>query len=428
MEILNKKKIKKIAIVGVGYVGLPLALELHRHFKISCYDFSLSRVEQLNKGIDENNENNLKKINKKNISFSNQKKILKNNDIFIICVPTPILKNNKPDLKMTINASALVSKYIKSKSIVIYESTFYPGLTEEICLPILQKKSGMKINKDFYIGYSPERINPADKKHNLKNIVKIISASDKKALNIIDYVYSKICKSGLHKANSIKIAEGSKIIENIQRDINIALMNELSIVFDKLNIPFQDVLKAAKTKWNFLDFSPGLVGGHCIGVDPYYLTYKSKRVNYIPKVILSGRKINDNMHFIIYKKIINECKKNKIDPEKSSVIQLGITFKENCSDFRNSKSIELYQLLKSSFKKVDLYDPIVNSTKLLEKENIKLLNTSLTRKYDFVIISVLHNLFNSEIDFKKIIKTNSQIFSIKPLNNKSIKQNKILYL
>ena len=416
MKNQKEKRIKKIAIIGIGYIGLPLALEFHKFYKVIAYDFSKTRINQLNKKIDINNESDLKKINKEKIKFTNNESDLFKNDIFIICVPTPVLKNLNPDLSLIINATKLVSKFISKNSIVIFESTVYPGLTEEICLPILEKLSNMKVNKDFYLGYSPERINPADSKHNLRNVIKVISSSNNKSLKIIEDIYGKICLAGLHKAKSIKVAEGSKIIENIQRDINIALMNELSIIFDKLNIPFHEVLKASRTKWNFLDFHPGLVGGHCIGVDPYYMTYKSNKIKYNPKIILSGRKINDKMHIYISKKILNLCKRNNINPKSSRVLQLGITFKEDCSDFRNSKSIDLHKLLIKNFKKVDIYDPIVDVNKFEFETNLKLTSTTKNKKYDLIVISTSHKLFNKNIDYSLLLKKYGFIFSIKPFN------------
>ena len=413
MKINKEQRVKRIAIIGIGYIGLPLAIEFHKYFEITCYDFSSKRINELNNSLDSNSENDLRNINKKKINFSHNKNDLYNHDIFIICVPTPVLKNKKPDLKFIVNATNLVSKYITKNSIIVYESTVYPGLTEEICLPIILKKTKLTYNKDFSLGYSPERINPGDQKHNIKNVIKVISASNKKALNILDSVYKKICLAGTHKANSIRIAEGSKVIENIQRDLNIALMNELSIIFNKMNIDFQAVLEAANTKWNFLDFKPGLVGGHCIGVDPYYLTFKSNELKYNPKIILSGRNINDNMHKEVLNRILKKFNKSNLSTKKCNVLLVGASFKEDCSDFRNSKSIELFKLLKNKFLEVDFYDPLVDQVEFFKKNKIKLKYKIGKKKYNLIVLAVTHTIFKNMKFFDKNLKKNSFIFSIK---------------
>jgi UDP-N-acetyl-D-glucosamine/UDP-N-acetyl-D-galactosamine dehydrogenase len=413
MNFKKEQRVKNIAIIGIGYIGLPLAIEFHKHYKVTCYDFSTKRINELNKNIDSNNESNLTKLNPKNINFTNNKTDLKNNDVYILCVPTPVLINKKPDLGLIVNATKLVAKSISKNSIIVYESTVYPGVTEDVCLPIIKQISKLKYNKDFSIAYSPERINPGDRIHNLKNIIKVVSASNKNALRIIDTMYKKICLAGTFKAESIKVAEGSKVIENIQRDLNIALMNELSIIFDKMNVNFQQVLEAANTKWNFLDFKPGLVGGHCIGIDPYYLTYKAKTLNYSPKIILSGRKINDNMHKEVLSRILKKCKKLNIKVPNSNVLLLGATFKENCSDFRNSKSVELYNLLKNKFNDVDFYDPLVDYNDFMKKNNIKLKKKIGKKKYNLILIAVSHNFFSDMNFYNNNLKKNSFIFSIK---------------
>lgn len=415
MRTFNNKKIKNIAVVGIGYVGLPLSIELHKHFNVTSFDFSNKRIDQLNKRIDINNENNLKKINKKNIKFTYNESDLKLNEVFIICVPTPILKNTLPDLKLIKNASEVVGKYINKNSLVIYESTVYPGLTEEICIPILEKKSNLKLNKDFLVGYSPERINPSDKKHTITNTIKVVSGSNTKALNLVDFIYKKICKAGTYKTNTIKEAESSKIIENIQRDLNIALMNELSIIFHKLNIDFNNVLRAASTKWNFINFQPGLVGGHCIGIDPYYLTYQSKKNNYNPQIILSGRKINDSMHKILFERIKLHLSNKKLNLKKLNVLILGASFKTNCSDYRNSRVINFYNYIKKNFLSINVYDPLINSKDFYKDTKIKMINKITKKKYNLIIFAVNHDkIMNKGTKFyENILTQNNYIFSFK---------------
>lgn len=415
MRTFNNKNIKNIAVIGIGYVGLPLSIELHKHFNTICYDFSSSRINQLNKKIDKNNENNLLDLNYKKIKFTNNKNDLKLVDVFIVCVPTPILKNTLPDLKMIKNASNLVGKNIKKNSLIIYESTVYPGLTEEICIPILEKNSKLKLNKEFTVGYSPERINPSDKKHTIQNTIKVVSGSNSKALKQVDYIYKKICKAGTFKTKTIKEAESSKIIENIQRDLNIALMNELSIIFQKLNIDFDNVLMAANTKWNFNNFHPGLVGGHCIGIDPYYLTYQSKKNKYNPQIILSGRKINDSMHKVLFSRIKSNLKKNKFKLPKLNILILGAAFKENCSDYRNSRVVNFFKLIEGYFSSVDLYDPLINNFDFLRDTGIKINKDYNKRKYDVIIFAVNHDkiIKKGAIHYKKLLNKKSSVFSFK---------------
>ena len=310
--MIFKKKEIKIAVLGLGYVGLPLAIELAKNFKVFGYDIKKKRVEDLICNIDKNDEVNTKKLKKTKALFSYEENILKNANIFIITVPTEVDKNNLPNLSLLKDSTKTVSKYLKKKSIIIYESTVYPGCTEEVCLPILKRNKKFKYNKNFFIGYSPERINPGDKKRNISNISKVVSGSSERSLQQIKFIYSKIVKQGVYAAPSIKIAEAAKAIENTQRDLNIGFMNELYMFFNKINIPTDEVLKAAGTKWNFLNFSPGLVGGHCIGIDPYYLIKKFKEVNINPNIILSGRKTNNNFHEYIAEKAIKIIKKKKI--------------------------------------------------------------------------------------------------------------------
>ena len=409
----------------MGYVGLPLAVAFAKKFIVTGYDINLQRINKLKKNYDETNEvlkNSLK--NAKKLNFTSKIGDISDCNIFIITVPTPVFKNNQPNLKMLISASKEVGKIIKKNDIIIYESTVYPGVTEEICIPILEKNSKQKINKDFFVGYSPERVNPGDKSKKITDITKIVSGSNKYALNKINKLYLKIITAGTYQAKNIKIAEAAKVIENTQRDLNIALINELSIIFEKLKISTEEVLKAAETKWNFLSFRPGLVGGHCIGVDPYYLTYKSKKVGYVPKIILAGRKLNDDMPKYVFKKIYNEFKSRKIRMYKKKILIMGLTFKENCPDIRNSKVINLFDYFKKQNVKISTYDPVLNLKKKFKK-NYNLISKPKKNFYDCVIIAVKHKQF---IDKKRMIKTycnkNGFIFDLKYIlkNEKNYKR------
>jgi UDP-N-acetyl-D-galactosamine dehydrogenase len=413
--IINKKLKKKIAVIGLGYVGLPLAIAFGKKYNVLGYDLNKRRIIELKNKKDNNLEISKKEfIKSKFIKFSNLEKDLYGCEIFIITVPTPITKDKKPDLRLLIKATEAVAKNLKKKSMIIYESTVYPGTTEEICLPIIERVSKLKLNLDFTLGYSPERINPGDKTHTLEKITKVVSASNLEGINEIKKLYQSIIKPKIYIANSIKIAESAKIIENTQRDINIALMNELDKIFDKLNINTHEVLDAAKTKWNFLDFSPGLVGGHCIGVDPYYLTFKAKQAGYVPKIILAGRKVNDGMPDYIYKKIIKKIKKQNINLKEVNFLILGVTFKENCNDTRNSKSLELCEKISKKFKQVDIFDPYINKN-FTHNNKINFLKKFPKKKYNVIILSVKHSFF-IKIGFKKIkklMKKNCIFFDIK---------------
>ncbi len=404
------KKHSKIAIIGLGYVGLPLAKEFSKIFKVIGYDTNIKKIKKL------------KKIKNKNLFFTNNQNILRTPKIFIVCVPTPINKNKTPELSPLKNATKTISKFLKSGDIVIFESTVYPGLTEEICVPILEKNSKMKLNKDFYIGYSPERVSPGDKSDFTK-INKVISGSNTKSRKIVFELYKKIIKAKLFPAKSIKVAEASKILENVQRDINISLMNEMSLIFSKLKINTNDVLNAAKTKWNFLNFTPGLVGGHCISVDPYYLTYKAKKLNYNPKVILSGRTINDKMGIYVGKKIIKKIEK-KYKNKKINLGIFGLTFKENTNDTRDSKVFDIINILKKK-KTINIftYDPNLTKSDLKNK-NIKLNKTS--KKFDVLVLAVPHKefKFNNFETMKRRLNKNGILVDIKGiLKNKKIKKN-----
>ncbi len=385
---------KKLCVIGLGYVGLPLALEFGKKFHTIGFDIDESKILDFKKGSDPMRELSKSEfLESKNITFTSDPEILKGNDIYIVTVPTPVDSNKKPNLNPLISASKLIGKYLQKNSIVIYESTVFPGATEEICVPVLERESGLIYNKDFYCGYSPERINPGDKNHNISSIVKVTSGSNESTANVVDQLYRSIISAGTHLASSIKVAEAAKVIENTQRDLNIALMNELSIIFNKINIDTNEVLDAANTKWNFIKFSPGLVGGHCIGVDPYYLTHKAQELNYHPEVILSGRKINDNMSNHIANMIIKTISQFK----NKSVLILGITFKENCADIRNTKVIDLVYSLKDYKIDVDVVDPKVSQESVKELYNISCNNDIKDKKdYSAVILAVPHQEFISQ--------------------------------
>ena len=412
---LKKKNI--LGIVGLGYVGLPLAFEFSKYFEVIGFDINKNRVKELRNNFDENNEISNLKLKNSKVKYSSSPDDLKKCNIFVITVPTPVLKNKKPDLRPLKNSSILVAKYLKKNSIVIYESTVFPGCTEEVCVPLLTKFSGLKYNVDFFCGYSPERINFGDKKHTLTSIKKITSGSSPQISNTIDKLYARIIKAGTYKAKSIKVAETAKVIENTQRDLNIALVNEFSMIFDRLNIKTTDVLKAALTKWNFLDFKPGLVGGHCIGVDPYYLTFKSKKIGYNPKLILRGRKINDEFPRYIANKISKKFKK------KSKILFMGASFKNDIPDYRNSKSLSLYKLLNKKYT-VDIYDPLIDPNKFFKDQKIKMLKKIKKNYYDVIIISVQHMKIK-KMGLKKILKfgkKNSLFFDIFDLFKSKINQ------
>ena len=390
----------KLAIIGLGYVGLPIAIEFGKKRKVIGFDLNKSRINELKKNIDCNLEISKKEFkSSKKLVFTNKIQELKDCEIFIVSIPTPIDNKKKPDLSLLKNCCEMIGSIIKNGDLVIFESTVYPGVTEEICAPIIQKKSGLKFNQDFFCGYSPERINPGDKNHRLSNIVKITSGSTPEVSKIVDRLYKQIIKAGTYNAPSIKVAEAAKVIENTQRDINIALINELSIIFDKLNIDTKSVLDAASTKWNFLPFKPGLVGGHCIGVDPYYLAYKSLKAGHNPKMILAGRKINDQMPLYLASKIKHMMIKKKIDYINAKILIMGFTFKENCPDFRNTKVADLINGIKRYNKtKIDVYDQWVSKKEVKKVYGFDLIKKPSKKKYDLVVFAVAHD------EFKKITK------------------------
>ena len=415
-----KSKDLKLAIIGLGYVGLPLALEFAKKKIVIGFDNNKKRIEELNSGIDKNLEFNKAILqNSKNVNFTNSTNQLKAANCYIVTVPTPINKFKKPDLKPLIKASEMIGKLIKKGDLVIYESTVYPGCIEGVCVPILEENSKLKFNQDFYCGYSPERINPGDKDHTISKIKKITSGSTPEIADLIDDLYNEIITAGTHKAQSIKVAEAAKVIENTQRDLNIALVNELSIIFNKMNIDTNAVLDAAGSKWNFLPFKPGLVGGHCIGVDPYYLTFKAESIGYQPKIILAGRKLNDNMGAYVASQLIKKMKKKNIQVKGSKILIMGLTFKENCPDLRNSGIYNVIKELKKSECNLDLQDPWAD-----EEEIKKIYDIYPTLKpnqniYDAVLIGVAHNQFKTLglYSIKNFCKKNHVIYDLKNLFN-----------
>jgi len=401
-----------ISVIGLGYVGLPLALEFSNFFKVVGVDCKKKRIIQLKKKF--------KKL--KNISFKNEFNNNYNSDVYIVAVPTPLDKNKKPDLTYLIKATNNICKSLKPGNIIVYESTVYPGATEEILIPLKKKKTNLFYNKDFFIGYSPERINPGDKKNKLTNIKKIISGGSPNTLFFLKKLYEKIIKAGVHSAPNIKVAEAAKILENVQRDINISLMNEAALIFDKLNIDISEVLKASRTKWNFLDFKPGLVGGHCISVDPYYLKYRAEKAGYSPKVISSGRNVNEKMASYIVSKILRN-----LTDKKASTFIMGVTYKENCSDLRNSQVLKILEILEKKKMKYNFCDPYVKREDLPAKILKHFITKPNKKKYDVLILAVPHKKFlQRENMIKKLLKKDSIVFDVSDnfnLNNldKSIK-------
>jgi len=386
----------KIAIIGLGYVGLPLAVEFAKHLPTMGFDINNSRLDELKQGIDrtlEVSQNELTSVS--DLSFSSSIEDLQTCNIYIVTVPTPINKHKVPDLSAIKKASKIVGSVLDVDNIVIYESTVYPGATEEVCVPILEHESNLKFNTDFYTGYSPERINPGDKEHRLTTIKKVTSGSTPEAAEFIDQLYLKIITAGTHKASSIKVAEAAKVIENTQRDVNIALVNELSLIFGLMNIDTLEVLEAAGTKWNFLPFRPGLVGGHCVGVDPYYLTYKAKEIGYNPEVILSGRRINDGMGPHIAECVIKLMLQNKMHVVDAKILILGFTFKENCPDIRNSRVIDIVNEFSTYHSQVDIYDPWVVLDEANAEYNASFLSKLPSEKYDAIILAVNHDEFKN---------------------------------
>ena len=407
---------KKIALIGLGYVGLPIAIEFSKKYKVIGFDVNESRISELQNGIDSTLETTYSELkNATNLNYTSKLEDIKKCNVFIVTVPTPIDKHKRPDLNPLKQSSKAIGSILKKDDIVVYESTVYPGTTEEICVPILEKMSGLIFNKDFYCGYSPERINPGDKKHRITTVKKVTSGSTPEIATQIDDMYQEIITAGTFKAKSIKIAEAAKVIENIQRDVNIALINELALIFNELDIDTEAVLEAAGTKWNFLPFKPGLVGGHCIGVDPYYLTHKALEVGYNPEIILAGRRLNDSMAQYVVDQILKLMTKKRIHIVDAQVLIMGLTFKENCPDIRNTRVVDIVKEFECYNCDVDVYDPWVNKVEAEYEYNIKLINQPAHGKYDVILLAVAHDKFKEiTLDqIKDLGKDNHILYDIK---------------
>ncbi len=419
-----------IAVIGLGYVGLPLAVAFAKHFPVIGFDINPTRIEELKKGIDRTGEVNKEDILNPNIVYTSDEKELQKADIFIVTVPTPTDKYKNPDLRFLKSASQIVGRNMKKGSVVVYESTVFPGCTEEVCVPILEKESGLKWKEDFFIGYSPERINPGDKKHTLENIVKVVSGDTPQTAKLLADLYGKVVKAGIHIAPSIKVAEAAKVIENTQRDINIAFMNELAMLFDRLGIDTRDVLEAAGTKWNFLKFEPGLVGGHCIPEDPYYLAYKTREIGFHPELILAGRRINDYTPQFVAQKVVKLLIKAGKVVQNSKVLVMGITFKENVPDVRNSKVIDLVRELEEYGIQVSVYDPIANPDEVKKYYGIDLIkDIKESAPYDGVVVAVKHKEFLdlTPEHFRELTKDNPVLVDIKAIYPKEEFSKNFLY-
>jgi UDP-N-acetyl-D-galactosamine dehydrogenase len=409
---------EKIGVIGLGYVGLPLAVEFGKIMDVVGFDINKERIEELKKGFDRTLEvDKPELLSAVKLSYSSNPEDLKSVNHFIITVPTPVDEFKTPDLTPLKKASETVGKVLKKGDIVIYESTVYPGCTEEDCVPVLEKFSGLKFNVDFYCGYSPERINPGDKQHRLPNILKVTSGSTPEIAERVDQLYKKIIVAGTHKASSLKVAEAAKVIENSQRDINIAFVNELSLIFEKMGIDTHEVLEAAGTKWNFLPYKPGLVGGHCIGVDPYYLTYKADSLGYHPQVILAGRRINDNMGIHIANRVIKLMTQNDLPVNKAKVLVLGITFKENCPDIRNSRAIDVIRELQSFGADVEVYDPHADAQEVKHEYNLNL-TADLNKAYSAIVLAVSHTEFKN-LNWAVIRNAKTIVYDVKGFLDKS---------
>ena len=408
----------RVAIIGLGYVGLPLAVEFGKKIETIGFDINTSRIEELKQGKDSTQETTPEELIQANkLSYTTNPEEIRDCNIYIVTVPTPIDKYKRPDLTPLEKASETIGKILKKDDIVIYESTVYPGATEEICVPILEKQSSLKFNQDFYCGYSPERINPGDKQHFLSTIKKITSGSTPEIAVKIDVLYQTIITAGTHKASSIKVAEAAKVIENTQRDVNIALINELALIFNKLDIDTEEVLKAAGTKWNFLLFRPGLVGGHCIGVDPYYLTHKAIEVGYNPEMILAGRRLNDSMGSYVADQVSKLMTKKRIHVVDANILIMGLTFKENCPDLRNTRVVDLVQEFTNYNCNVDIYDPWVDKQEAEQEYNLQPIESPENNQYDAILLAVAHNEFK-ELSLEQIKaygKENHVLYDVKYL-------------
>jgi UDP-N-acetyl-D-galactosamine dehydrogenase len=413
--VLNLRKCR-IGAVGLGYVGLPLAVEFGKHFDTTGFDVKAGRIAELKAGRDSTLEVTKQELKSAtHLSFTTDLAAMKRCQVFIVTVPTPIDEYKRPDLTPLVKASESVGKVLKRGDVVVYESTVYPGCTEEICVPILERESGLKFNKDFFGGYSPERINPGDKEHRLPTIKKVTSGSTPEVADFVNKLYSTIITAGTHKASSIKVAEAAKVIENTQRDVNIALINELALIFNRLGIDTEEVLNAAGSKWNFLRFTPGLVGGHCIGVDPYYLTHKAQEIGYHPEMILAGRRLNDNMALYVAQQITKLMSSKRIHVNGSRALVLGVTFKENCPDIRNSKVIDVVRELQKNGASVDIYDPWADGAEVKHEYGLKMTRTLDSRRYDVAVVAVAHKEFRDmgSDGVRKLCKKSHVLYDIK---------------
>ncbi|WP_439555374.1 nucleotide sugar dehydrogenase [Dyadobacter sp.] len=402
----------KIAVIGLGYVGLPLAIAFSQKYDVLGYDTNSQRITELLGGYDVTKEISTEDLaSSAKLRLSDSEHDLAECSVFIVTVPTPVDNNKKPDLRQLLAASSTIAKYLKNGDIVVYESTVYPGCTEEDCVPVLAAKSGLRYNVDFFCGYSPERINPGDKVHTFTKIKKVTSGSTPATAHLVDQLYSSVIEAGTYLASSIKVAEASKAIENAQRDVNISFVNELALIFDRMNIDTTEVLEAAATKWNFLKYKPGLVGGHCIGVDPYYLAYKAESLGYYPQVILSGRRVNDTMGVFVANKLVKLLIKKGHKVEGSRVLLLGITFKENCADMRNTRVVDVYRELSDFGLQIDIYDPWASPEQALSEFSIQLA-AEPAGKYEAVVLVVAHDIYN-QLDYKRFTNPDSVIFDLK---------------
>lgn len=417
----NMETNTKICIIGQGYVGLPLAVEFGKIYPTIGFDIKEDRIKELSEGIDSTLECSSEELSEStHLTFTTQLNDIRDANVYIVTVPTPIDDYKTPNLTPLIKASEMLGKVIKKGDYVIYESTVYPGATEEDCLPLIEKSSGLKLNEDFFAGYSPERINPGDKEHRVTNILKVTSGSNPEAATFIDDLYKSIIIAGTHKAASIRVAEAAKVIENTQRDVNIALVNELSLIFDKMEIDTLEVLEAAGTKWNFLPFRPGLVGGHCIGVDPYYLTHKAQSIGYHPEMILSGRRINDNMSSHVAEKVLKLMTRKKIQVVDANILVMGLTFKENCPDIRNTKVTDVISELQGFHANVDVFDPWADAAEVKEEYNLNLTDKPKEGHYDAVVVCVSHDQIKEMgIEaIRKLCKPDNIIFDVKYMFDK----------
>ncbi len=421
-RLMNKEA--EMAVIGLGYVGLPLAVYMASTFRVKGYDINSEKVKTIQSNVDPCGELDAKVFENKDITYTDDYKELSSASFFIVAVPTPIDEHKQPNLNPLSSATTMVAKNLKKGDVVVFESTVYPGCTEEVCVPILEGISGLKYNEDFFIGYSPERINPGDEKHTFTQITKVVSGSNKETLDTVAKVYSEVVLAGVHKASSIKVAEASKIVENTQRDVNIALMNELSYIFSKAGIAISDVLEAAGTKWNFLNFFPGLVGGHCIGVDPYYLMHKANELGVTPNLITASRETNEHMYIHIGRQIERMTEKTNKNNKDISILVRGITFKENVQDLRNSKVIDLVDYLRLRGYPVTIEDPYADKNEAMDRYKIDLKEDALTDEYDVVVMGVNHDLYHEEGNLDKLIKEDGFMFDIRGTFGKYVRNRK----